>query len=159
MKITHINNHLTLIRRTVLKLAIKEKLKDADSLILAKRYSTAFYIAGYALEMALKLKICKLLNFEQGFPESKLDISVYQKRLQPQQALFQELPKIKDIKNHDLTKLLFYSGAEYKIRSKFMNEWDLIVNWNPEMRYKIDKFLKRDVVDKVNAIKTLIAQL
>lgn len=58
-----------MIPKTTLRELINQKLKDADVLIANRRYPAAIYIAGYALELALKLKVCKIFKFAQGFPE------------------------------------------------------------------------------------------
>lgn len=46
-----------MIPKKVLRELVNQKLKDTEILILNRRYASAFYIAGYALEIALKLKI------------------------------------------------------------------------------------------------------
>ncbi len=148
-----------MISKKDLRELINQKLKDADILISNRRYSTAFYIAGYALELALKLKICKIFKFTQRFPEGKFDFSLYQNSFKHQKLLANTITKIRDIKSHDLNNLLFYSGTEYDIKLNYLNEWNLVVNWNPEMRYKTQKLLKKDVVNKFKAIKTLIQNI
>ncbi len=66
-----------MIPKKILRELVNQKLKDAEVLTSNRRYSTAFYIAGYALEIALKLKVCRIFKFAQGFPEDKLDFSKY----------------------------------------------------------------------------------
>lgn len=44
----------------------KERLKDAEILIKAQRYDGAYYLCGYVIELALKKRICKTLNWD-GF--------------------------------------------------------------------------------------------
>lgn len=58
---------------------------------------------------------------------------------------------LQDIKTHDLSKLLFYSGVEYQIKSKRLNEWLLVSNRNPEIRYKYN------IVRKSESLKFLLA--
>ena len=148
-----------MISKRILRELIDQKLKDADALIAKRRYATAIYIAGYAIELALKLKICRIFKFVQGFPENKVEFSVYQNSVKSQQLLLGAITQIKDIRNHDLNKLLFYSGVEYQIRLNYLNEWNLIVSWNPEMRYQMQKVLKKEALSKVNAIKLLIQNI
>ena len=44
--------------------------KDAKALFEKRRYPTAIYMAGYAIEIALKHEICKMYIF-QGFQNQK----------------------------------------------------------------------------------------
>ncbi len=41
----------------------EKRLMDAKTLFEAKRYDGAFYICGYAIEMALKRRICVTLDW------------------------------------------------------------------------------------------------
>ncbi|MGV3528663.1 MAG: hypothetical protein ACO1OO_07205 [Flavisolibacter sp.] len=148
-----------MIAKKALRELVDQKLKDADVLIANRRYATAIYIVGYALELALKLKICKIFKFAQGFPENKAEFIVYQNNVKSQPLLAGTITRIKDIRIHDLNKLLFYSGVEYRIKLNYLNEWNLVVGWDPEMRYKAIKILKREAVTKVTAIETLIQNI
>lgn len=148
-----------MISKKILRELVYQKLKDADILIANRRYASAIYIAGYALELALKLKICKIFKFAQGFPENKREFIFYQNSAKSQPLLAGTITQIKDIRNHDLNKLLFYSGVEVQIKLNFLNEWNLAVSWDPEMRYKIQKILKREAVSKVTAIKTIVQNI
>lgn len=145
-----------MISKKTLRELIHQKLKDAEVLIANRRYASAIYMAGYALELALKLKICKIFKFAQGFPENKAEFLIYQNSAKNQPLLAGTITQIKDIRNHDLNKLLFYSGAEFRIKLNYLNEWNLVVGWDPEMRYKIQQVLKSEAVSKITAIKTLI---
>lgn len=148
-----------MISKKILRELVDQKLKDAEVLIANQRYASAVYIAGYALELALKLKICKIFRFIQGFPENKADFVIYQNSAKSQPLLAGTITQIKDIRNHDLNKLLFYSGVEFQIKLNFFNEWNLVVGWDPEMRYKLLKVLKREAVNNVTAIKTLVQNI
>ncbi len=148
-----------MISKNTLKELIDQKLKDADVLVANRRYAGAIYIVGYGLELALKLKICKIFKFAQGFPENKIEFDVYQNSVKSQLLLAGAITQIKDIKNHDLNKLLFYSGVEYQIRLHLFNDWNLVVGWNPEMRYKMQKVLKNEALNNVNAVKLIIKNI
>lgn len=148
-----------MISKKTLRELVDQKLKDADILLANRRYAAATYIVGYALELALKLKICKIFKFAQGFPENKAEFIFYQNSAKSQPLLAGTITQIKDIRNHDLNKLLFYSGVEVQIKQNFLNEWNLAVNWDPEMRYKMQKVLKREAVSKVTAIKTIVQNI
>jgi hypothetical protein len=84
---------------------------------------------------------------------------VYQNSYKHRKLLANTITKLKDIRNHDLNKLLFFSGVEYPIKLNHFNEWNLIVSWNPEMRNKLQKILKKEAVSKVDAAKTLIRNI
>jgi hypothetical protein len=148
-----------MISKNALRELVAQRLKDADVLADNRRYASAVYMAGYALELALKLKICKIFRFVQGFPENKVEFFEYQNHVKSQLPLAGTIIQIRDIRNHDLDKLLFYSGVEYQIKLKYLNEWGLAVSWNPEMRYKLQRVLKKEATDKINAMKTLIQHI
>lgn len=147
-----------MISKSHLRELIDQRLKDAEALFSKRRYSSAIYMAGYALELTLKLKICKLFRFVQGFPENTTDFAFYQ-NISRQPALSETILRVRDIRNHDLSKLLFYSGAEYFIKLNFLDEWSLAVTWTPEMRYKVLKFRRDDAASKIRAVSTLIKHI
>ena len=56
-----------MLNRRELKQIARARLKDAEVLLGAKRYDGASYLCGYALEVALKAKICETLKWK-SFP-------------------------------------------------------------------------------------------
>ena len=148
-----------MISKKDLRKLINQKVKDAEALLAERRYATAVYIAGYAIELALKLKICRIFKFSQGFPENRLEFAIYQSSLQNQHLLVGAITQIKDIRNHDLNKLLFYSGVEYRIKLNYLTEWSIVAKWNPEIRYKIQKTLKNEASSNISAVKILIKNI
>jgi hypothetical protein len=144
-----------MISQKALKSLVAQKLKDADVLAANRRYAAAVYIVGYALELALKLKICKLLNFTQGFPEDRIEFMTYQTGLNNQALLASAITQVRDIRNHNLPRLLFYSGAEYHVKLHMLNEWNMVAAWDPEIRYKVQKVLKQDALGTISAVKSL----
>jgi hypothetical protein len=145
-----------MISNKALKNLVIQKLKDADVLAPNRRYATAVYIVGYALELALKLKICRIFKFVHGFPEDKAEFIAYQNSAGSGTLLSGAITQVRDIRNHDLNKLLFYSGTEYPVKLYLLNEWGLVSGWDPEIRYKVQKVLKRDAVSNIAAVKKLI---
>src|SRR5690349_9720166 len=95
----------------------KARLKDAQVLLVAGRYDGALYLCGYAIEIGLKLRICKTLKWA-GFP-----------------ATNKEFDNFKSFKVHNLDVLLSLTGMEAKIKSKYLAEWSAVTIWNPEARY------------------------
>jgi hypothetical protein len=148
-----------MIPKKSLRDLIVQKLKDADALFSMKRYAAAIYLAGYALELTLKLNVCKIFKFHNGFPESKAEFVAYQKAAKSQKTLAIVITEIRDIRHHNLNKLLYYSGAEFNIKLNYLHEWNLVSSWDPEMRYRVQKILKRDAQNNLNAIKTLVREI
>jgi hypothetical protein len=118
-----------------------QKRNDALALLARRRYPAAIYWAGYTVEIALKRKICHTLGFTNGFPENPGELNTYITQLQaaytaaglPGTPL--SFTKIGEIRNHDLKKLLFYSGKELHIKGQFLDEWNVVAGWHPEQRY------------------------
>jgi HEPN domain-containing protein len=148
-----------MISKEALRELVKQKLKDADVLLANRRYAAAIYMSGYSLELAWKLKICKIFKFVHGFPESRAEFISYQNNVRSQRALANTISELKQIKIHDLNRLLFFSGVEVRVRRDFLNEWSLVVDWSPEMRYRTQRYLKRDASKIVNAFQTLIKHI
>jgi HEPN domain-containing protein len=141
-----------------LKYLIAGRIKDASALIKSRRYPAALYIAGYAIEVALKYKICRSLQFRQGFPETKQELitchtSINQGNIQPL------LIQLGDIRNHDLNKLLFYSGEELKIKNNFFSEWVIVAQWSPENRYKKIRVLQKTAELYFKAARKIIKEI
>ncbi len=91
----------------------KLRLEDAQVLYDNGRYDGAAYICGYAVEFALKARICETLN-TTAYPDA-----------------------IAGFKTHKLETLLILTGQEGRIKSGVFEAWNFIVeNWQPEMRYK-----------------------
>lgn len=96
----------------------RARLKDAEALLKMQRYDGAVYLCGYAVELALKARICRTLRWA-GYPSTRGE--------------FQDL---QTLRTHDLDLLLRLTGVEAKIRSKLVSEWSDVAAWDPEARYK-----------------------
>jgi HEPN domain-containing protein len=99
-----------------------ERLEDAKSLIAAGRYAGAYYLAGYAVECALKACISKQ-TIAGDFPP-------------PWQ-------RVRDgYYTHDIRALLRTSGLESAqvqaaaADAAFARNWLLVVEWGEEVRYQ-----------------------
>ena len=96
------------------------RLEDALFLLQANRASSAYYLAGYAVELALKVCISKLM----------------QPNMIPDKAF------INAIYTHKLDSLLSIAGlrpqfdADTKADSQFAAYWAIINNWTEESRYE-----------------------
>lgn len=94
------------------------RLIDAITLYEANRYDTAFYLCGYAVELALKAQICETLGWN-GFPSDR-----------------REFQDIRSYQTHNLSVLLHFSGIENHITNDFPDDWDTVAGWNPELQYR-----------------------
>ena len=84
----------------------------------ANRTDGAGYVCGYAVELALKARICETLNWA-GFPENR-----------------HEFHNFASFRTHKLDVLLALSGQERRIKSDHFSEWSAVVSWDPETRYR-----------------------
>jgi len=94
------------------------RIKDAEVLLNARRYDGAIYLCGYAVEIALKARICKTLGWS-GYPSTKREFENYQ-----------------SFRTHNLDVLLRLSGIEQKIKVELFAAWSAVAAWDPEIRYK-----------------------
>jgi HEPN domain-containing protein len=94
------------------------RLDDARHLLAAGRFDGAAYLCGYAVELALKARICDTLGWSD-FPERP-------KEFQPYQSL----------KTHNLEILLTFTGQQQNVKTNHLDEWSKVAVWDPESRYK-----------------------
>jgi hypothetical protein len=114
----------------------EERLADAEALYDAKRYEGAFYICGYAVEVALKKKICTTLGWSEYPTSGKLYVS---------------------FKTHDLEFLLHLSGVEKNF--VLSAEWSIVMKWGVEIRYSSEKIKSEDVKLMIEAARSLVRKL
>jgi hypothetical protein len=111
-------------------------------LLRAKRFDGAFYLCGYAIELALKARICRTLKWS-GFPDSAQDFKGMQ-----------------SVKAHDLAVLLKFSGIEGRVKAKHSVEWSVVVLWNPDKRYQaIGVSTAQEAMEMVNSVQRLLKVL
>ena len=94
------------------------RLDDANILYQQERVDGAGYLCGYAVELALKARICRTLNWA-GFPEKKKEFENYG-----------------SFKTHKLDVLLSLSGQEQRIKTEYLSQWSAVASWDPEARYR-----------------------
>ena len=103
-----------------LKKLSKTRLKEVKVLFRNGLYDGAAYLAGYAIETALKARICKILNSD--YPESG-DIS-------------------RSFLTHKLDNLVKLGGLEKALNIELANNiqfkvnWSLATAWSETLRYK-----------------------
>ncbi len=113
-----------------------ERLADAEVLFQAGRYSGAWYVSGYVLEVALKAVVCRTLRVPE-YPESAL--------------------RSKAFKTHDVAELVLLAGLQAKLAAEiknagFQRNWETVTEWSPVDRYRSVK-TKQDVADLLLAYK------
>lgn len=125
-----------------LRAIARARLRDAHVLLRAKRFDGAFYLCGYAVELTLKARICRTLKWP-GFPETG-----------------QDFKGLQSVKTHDLEILLRFSGVEPRVKAKYLAEWSVVLNWNPEKRYQaIGQSTVQQASDMVTSVKRLLEVL
>lgn len=95
------------------------RLSDAAILLNYKNFHGAYYLAGYAIECALKVCIAKQVR-QHDFPNKKLAEDSY---------------------SHDLEKLLGVAGLKphlankEKMDTEFRVNWAVVKDWSEQARY------------------------
>ncbi len=116
--------------------------EDAEALIAAHRFDGAVYMCGYAVEVALKARICRTLGWT-GYPSTKKEFEGYQ-----------------SFRTHDLDILLRLSGAESEVKTKHFAEWSVVATWDSNVRYRpIGSASPQDATDMVVSTKILLGVL
>lgn len=103
------------------------KIIDAEKILTSNNHwstNNARYLAGYAIELTLKAKICRHLEMPELFSKEKAgkdDVSF-------------------PFRSHNLDNLLIYAGLKRK-HSEALEDaehykmWQLVVNWKTNLRY------------------------
>lgn len=122
----------------------REYLRAAKLLRTRKSYDAAVYLCGYAVEIALKARICKTLKWTAGFPQTNSE--------------FQDKGTL--LKTHNLQLLMEYTAVQGQMSTQFLREWAVVRLWSPEQRYNPPgtKTLT-DADDMIAATQTLLRKL
>lgn len=117
---------------------VQARIEDAEILYSASRFDGSVYLCGYAIELGLKARICRTLQWDQ-YPISR---------------------EYNTFKTHDLDVLLHLTGLEDKVKLKYMAAWSIVAQWNPEARYNpIGNVKDSDAKDMLESTKELLEQL
>lgn len=131
-----------MISRGNMRRIAKARLKDAQVLCDARRYDGAVYLAGYAVELALKARICTALQWKE-YPFTNREFQDY-----------------KSFKTHTYDVLLKLTGAESRIKARFMTEWSAVAMWEPAVRYKpVGSVMRQDAELMVSSSEKLMKAL
>ena len=107
------------MNRTELQQLAELRLREAKKLLDSDCNEGAYYLAGYALECALKACVGRKTQ-QFDFPDKKLVSQVF---------------------THNLVQLLRVSGLENELHKEiqlnadFGDNWDVAKDWNEEARY------------------------
>lgn len=129
-----------------LKMLALERLQDAECLIANGRVGGAFYIGGYAIELALKAVVCK-----------KLGVEMFNK---------EEVPRhiAKPFMIHDINDLVILSGMSNDLDNACMEShvfqvsWSRVSAWSEQRRYDLACEIE-NVEVFVNSLKIVIGWL
>lgn len=117
---------------------VQARLDDAQVLYDASRFDGSVYLCGYAIELGLKARICRTLQWDE-YPATS---------------------KYQTFKTHDLDILLHLTGLEDKIKLNHFAKWSIVTQWNPEARYNpIGNVKDSDAKEMLDASKELLEQL
>ena len=122
------------MNRAELQRLAKERISDAKVLLAARHWSAAYYLAGYAVECALKACIAKLMKAEE-FPDKKFTDRCWTHKLED---LFKPAELEADF------------DADLKADPDLRNNWITVKDWTAESRYA--RMTKADAEDLYEAI-------
>jgi HEPN domain-containing protein len=122
------------VNRKQLQQLAQERAQDAKALLAAKRWSGAYYLAGYAIECGLKACIAKLTN-KHDFPDKSLALRCYV---------------------HDIEELVKVAGlAAERQQDAGTNmtlgaNWQLLKGWDEKARYQ--RYTEQQARNLVHAV-------
>jgi hypothetical protein len=111
------------------------RLKEAEALFEAELFDGCAYLCGYAVELALKARVCATLGVDE-----------YPLRME---RLF---------KTHDFDDLKLLAGMEQEFltgRPALLSNWSIASEWKPEQRYDAQGTCDRARAEKIlNALRS-----
>ena len=111
---------------------VELRLQEAQLLLDHQQWDGAYYLAGYAVEYALKVKIIGIVMQSDAFPERRSENRYYQ---------------------HDLEALRHLAGLEAEMEADLPAKfaWTLVRDWNEQSRYALGRSEQaaRDFLDAI----------
>jgi HEPN domain-containing protein len=107
------------VNRADLQRLANERMSDARVLLRARHWSAAYYLAGYAVECAVKACIANLMKAEE-FPDKTFAEKCW---------------------THNLPQLLILAGLKIALETamqadrELRDNWDAVKEWNEASRY------------------------
>ena len=108
--------------REELKHIAQLRLAEAKALYDKGLYEGSRYLVGYVIELALKARICRVLDLTE-YPDQGKIAGVF--------------------KTHDLSELILLAGLKRKFEARiatdigFQTNWSLIKAWSEQFRYQL----------------------
>jgi hypothetical protein len=125
-----------MVTRKELKELAALRLREAEALFAAGLYDGSAYLCGYVVELALKARICRLLDVDE-YPDS---------------GKFKQAYAV-----HDLDQLLTLAVLRRKLdpaNKPLYDNWSIAVPWSPESRYHAAGSVRRQEAEEVlNAVR------
>ena len=109
------------MNRIELRQLAGERARDARALLRARRWSGAYYLAGYAVECALKVCVIRYLMTTDQFPERRFSERCW---------------------THDLAQLMELAGIKAEFDTALAADpilsakWRLVKDWSETARYE-----------------------
>jgi hypothetical protein len=128
------------VNKKILQALAEARVADARALLHAKRFEAAYYLAGYAIECALKACIATKTK-RYDFPDKKLACKVYTHNLE-------ELAQIAGLKEH----------LQHRFRQDpaFETKWGIVKDWSEQARHDMispQKEARRRANEMLNAVE------
>jgi hypothetical protein len=130
-----------MIRVAELDSIARARIEDARTLLAAGRFDGATYLCGYGVEVALKARICRILNWAE-FPRTGGEFQAY-----------------RSFQTHDLDVRLRLSGQDERIRFGHFRLWSTVAIWKAESRYNVGSTQEADATAMIQAAEELLAVL
>src|ERR1700674_1441593 len=125
--------------REQLKVLAQLRLQEARALFEAGFYDGCAYLCGYVVELALKARICAILNVDEYPSEMKGQIRTA-------------------FRTHVFDDLKLLAGMEREISAStpvLLTNWSVASRWKPERRYEPPGTYDRIAAEEIlNAIQT-----
>jgi hypothetical protein len=134
------------------------KIFSAEILLKHDVPNEAFYIGGYALELYLKLMICKTLDISDLFDFDNHSSKYLSSKSDRKASLF------KQFKVHDYEQLILLSGLFTQFKNQLSNnqefnsDWSIVSKWNENSRYIVTQSME-DTEIFIQSIKNIIKWL
>lgn len=127
-------------RRDDLRANAQAKLDDAIILLKYKRYSNAYYLAGYAVEIGLKACIATQFSADV-IPDKDFVADVY---------------------HHELRQLVSLAGLSAQLKEQddeMKANWAIVAQWKPKSRYEsIDPMSAQLIISAITDPKSGVLQ-
>jgi len=128
------------VNKKILQALAEARVADARTLLHAKRFDAAYYLAGYAIECALKACIATKTK-RHDFPDKKFASKVY---------------------THNLEELAQIAGLKGQLQHRFRQDpafetkWGIVKDWTEQARYEMispQKEARRQASEMLNAVE------